>query len=58
MVDRETPCMHKYGESKKNRITMATVRHEWDVRNFGPLDFVEQSVHSVTHSFISLQGTT
>jgi len=50
--------MHKYGESKKNRITMATVRHEWDVRNFGPLDFVEQSVHSVTHSFISLQGTT
>ena len=27
MEDRETPRMHKYGESKTNRIMMATVRH-------------------------------
>jgi len=27
MEDRETPGMHKYGESKTNRIMMATVRH-------------------------------
>jgi len=27
MEDRETPRMHKYGESKTTRIKMATVRH-------------------------------
>jgi len=27
MEDRETPRMHKYGESKETRIMMATVRH-------------------------------
>jgi len=27
MEDRETPQMHKYGESKTTRIMMATVRH-------------------------------
>ena len=27
MGDRETPWMHKYGESKTIRIMMATVRH-------------------------------
>jgi len=27
MEDRETPRMHKYGESKTTRIVMATVRH-------------------------------
>jgi hypothetical protein len=27
MEDRETPRMHKYGESKMTRIMMATVRH-------------------------------
>jgi len=27
MEDRETPRMHKYGESKKTRIMMATVPH-------------------------------
>jgi hypothetical protein len=27
MEDRETPRMHKYGESKTTRITMATLRH-------------------------------
>jgi len=27
MEDRETPRMHKYGESKTTRIMMATVRH-------------------------------
>jgi hypothetical protein len=27
MEDRETPRMHRYGESKTTRITMATVRH-------------------------------
>jgi len=27
MEDRETPRMHKYGESKTIRIMMATVRH-------------------------------
>ena len=27
MDDRETPQMHKYGESKTIRIMMATVRH-------------------------------
>jgi len=27
MEDRETPQMHKYGESKTTRIMMATVPH-------------------------------
>jgi len=27
MENRETPRMHKYGESKMTRIMMATVRH-------------------------------
>ena len=27
MEDRETPRMHKYGESKRTRILMATVPH-------------------------------
>jgi len=27
MEDRETPRMHKYGESKTTRIMVATVRH-------------------------------
>jgi len=27
MEDRETPRIHKYGESKTVRIMMATVRH-------------------------------
>jgi len=27
MEDRETPRMHKYGESKTTQIMMATVRH-------------------------------
>jgi len=27
MEDRETPRMHKYGESKTTRNTMATVPH-------------------------------
>jgi len=48
MEDRETPQMHKYGESKTTRIMMATVLTslpERDVRNSGPLDFFEQSVH-------------
>jgi len=27
MEDRETPRMHKYGESKTTRIMMADVRH-------------------------------
>jgi len=27
MEDRETPRMHKYGESKMARIMMATVHH-------------------------------
>jgi len=27
MEDRETPRMHKYGESKTTRIMMATVHH-------------------------------
>jgi hypothetical protein len=27
MEDREMPQMHKYGESKKTQIMMATVRH-------------------------------
>jgi len=27
MEDRETPRMHKYGESKTTEIMMATVRH-------------------------------
>jgi len=27
MEGRETPRMHKYGESKTTRIMMATVRH-------------------------------
>jgi len=27
MEDRETPQMHKYGESKMTQIMMATVRH-------------------------------
>jgi len=27
MEDRETPQMHKYGESKMTRIMMATVHH-------------------------------
>ena len=27
MEDRETPRMHKYGESKTARIMMATARH-------------------------------
>ena len=27
MEDRETPRMHKYGESKTTRTMMATVRH-------------------------------
>jgi len=34
MEDRETPRMHKYGESKTTRIMMATVPHvtAWAVR--------------------------
>jgi len=28
MEDRETPQMHKYGESNTTRIMMATVRHD------------------------------
>jgi len=34
MEDRETPRMHKYGESKTTRIMMATVRHvtSWAAR--------------------------
>jgi len=27
MEDRETPRIHKYGETKTTRIMMATVRH-------------------------------
>jgi len=27
MENRETPCMHKYGESKTTRIMMTTVPH-------------------------------
>jgi len=27
MEERETPGIHKYGESKTTRIMMATVRH-------------------------------
>jgi hypothetical protein len=27
MEERETPQIHKYGESKTTRIMMATVRH-------------------------------
>jgi len=27
MEDRETPRMHKYGETKPTRIMMATIRH-------------------------------
>jgi len=27
MEDKETPRMHKYGETKATRIMMATVRH-------------------------------
>jgi len=27
MEDRETPRMHRYGESKTTRIMMAAVRH-------------------------------
>jgi len=27
MEDRETPQMHKYGESKTTQILMTTVRH-------------------------------
>jgi len=27
MEDRETPRIHKYGESKTTRIMMATARH-------------------------------
>jgi len=27
MDDRETPRIHKYGENKKTRIMMLTVRH-------------------------------
>jgi len=27
MEDRETPRIHKYGESKTTQIMMATVRH-------------------------------
>jgi len=27
MEDRETPRMHKYGETKMTRIMMANVRH-------------------------------
>jgi len=30
MEDRETPRMHKYGESRTNRIMMATVPHVTD----------------------------
>jgi len=34
MEGRETPRMHKYGESKTTEIMMATVRHvtAWAVR--------------------------
>jgi hypothetical protein len=51
MEDRETPQMHKYGESKTTRIMMATVRHVTSssrLRKFrkisGHFIFVEQSV--------------
>jgi len=42
MEDKETPRMHKYGESKTTRIMMATVPHvtAWAGRTkFRPLDF-------------------
>jgi hypothetical protein len=43
MEDRETPRMHKYGESKTVlRKLMATVRHVTSgsgLKNINPLDF-------------------
>jgi len=43
MEDRETPRMHKYGESKTTRIMTATVRHVTSSpgirENFRPMDF-------------------
>jgi len=42
MDDRETPRMHKYGESKTTRIMMALYRTSLPVRdleNFRPMDF-------------------
>jgi len=40
MEDRETPRMHKYGESKTTRIMMATARHVTSSSgNFRPPDF-------------------
>jgi len=42
MEDRETPRMHKYGESKTTRIMTAmyvTPLPKRDVQNFRPLDF-------------------
>jgi hypothetical protein len=42
MEARETPGMHKYGESKTTRVMMSTVRQVITVRdsqNFKPRDF-------------------
>ena len=48
MEDRETPRMHKYRESKKTRIMMATVRHVTSSSGLtkisGRLIFVVQTV--------------
>jgi len=49
MEARETPRMHKYGESKTTRIMMATLRHvtsSWGIIKFQVVDFFfEQRVH-------------
>ena len=53
MEDRETPRMHKYGESRETRIMMTIACHVTSssgLRNFRPFDFVEQRVHHLCQS--------
>jgi Cft2 family RNA processing exonuclease len=57
MEDRETPRMHKYGESKTTQIVMATVRHVTSglgQKILGHLIFDEQKVHRVLYASVKL----
>jgi len=47
MEYRETPQMHKYGESKTTRIMMATVRHSSGLRKFQADGFLLDWVYTV-----------
>ena len=52
MEDRETPRMHKYGESKTTRIMMASIPPSLPVRdleNFRPMDFCSTEYTSVLY---------